>query len=1153
MKNIHLATSRRRAGALVTMLSLNLACGAFAQEAPKEGIRRLTFEQEIKVRRTNHAKFDQALKLLSEGKPAEAIPIVQEVIALEREVLRTAAPNPVEVDRPPARDPLARRPFGREGIPGVPDLLLRESRRPPTLRDFEGESLRSLELLEQLHETLGDFPAAKRVSEEIAGIVTRLVGAANWQAARSREEVHRLDHLSSLDREHAGTVDAARKATALVATSRGALGTAFCIDPQGLFLTLDEVASPPSVSVSTHLEYETVRLSGNSPTPSASVSTHVEYETLGGLSRTREERSRETSPMVVCLNLGRPDVKQLRVRVLWRDRDSRLVLLKADSKEPLPALELASNGKVAPRMEAIALGLASVGRIAGFVSSPTPTVRARPGRVISVREKGDRPWLFQLDTTPPQGYSGGPVLDEQGRVIGVIVVGLPGTDIHYIVPADATSAPFAAVAMDFEPPPLLYRDRHTPRDWTVRVYSKAPLGNDASVEIRLGRGTSARNFPARLTGNRVYTARVVPVALGEADPVGLTLESKPEPIRATVADRKVRVGETAVRLSELRRIESGATPNALAVDGRRFAGPVTGLDGLEVRQGRQGVVFDARRSPVVSIECPAPDAEPIDAEVVVKKGGNVLGRVRKALSYADPQFEADRRIDPATVGLADPPRRVGEPKVPMAVASVSREPKTGTATRDHSRRGVHDHGTAVAPEGPAAPLVRRLPGKIASLAVGGAGRYLLLQLEGQRRLALFDAERADLSGVVELADDDVLITANAEKGFAAYPKLRLLDRIDLKSGRVDRSAPFPLEATPKAVVAGSASVGPIFSVFHLGRFDDPLAQPVAGFLNPNTLALIAPRTFRRKGENDWAEAPGPVLAASDFADGKPGDYRASSSGDLFCYTERIPKLYGFSQVVTSTSTTIQYGFYNSLTLKGDVADVFKAPNQGGGLIPAAVGRSYFKGWGRFDLAGSALASFPDPASIVAVLPAHDPSYYLLVRSIAPHAPVDNTALIVVEVYSAASDRRLFDVTGLDEMGGPTGVELAPDARYHLIPAARLLVTLPPENDRLLVRRLDILRELNRLGVDEIVVTSPPAVRAVAGERFRHRVKAYAKGGVDFERSAGPEGLSVLPAGELRWEVPQGAAGQEAVAVVGIRSASGQTVLHKVHILVRRRG
>ncbi len=109
----------------------------------------------------------------------------------------------------------------------------------------------------------------------------------------------------------------------------------------------------------------------------------------------------------------------------------------------------------------------------------------------------------------------------------------------------------------------------------------------------------------------------------------------------------------------------------------------------------------------------------------MKKQGGVLSWVRKSLSYTDPPFETTSMIDPAKVGLIDVPHPFETPNVPMAAVSASGEPKAATGN------------------GLGTPLVRRLPGRIAALAVGGAGRYLLLQLKGQRRLVVFDAQRAD--------------------------------------------------------------------------------------------------------------------------------------------------------------------------------------------------------------------------------------------------------------------------------------------------------------------------------------------------------------------------------------------------------------------------
>ncbi len=1385
MKNAQLRTILARMGTLLTTLFVVIVPALRAQEAPKEGVRRLTPAQAARVGEAGFVKLVPAYKLFSEGKPADAIPLVKQVIAVEREVLKEAASNPVDDELPRSRDPFARSFLARSAFGDFTDRLMQERAERPTYRNFQWECRRSLELLEQLHETLGDFQSAKAVSAELADIAASLLGAANWATVQARADVDRLGRLAALDRDHARTIETACRATALIASSRGPLGTAFCIDPQGLFLTLDEVAVPPSASVTTHFEYEG-----------------------GALASTREERSQQTSPMGVVLNLGGPDVKTLPIRVLWRDKQSRLALLKADSKEPLPALELAGAAKFVSGKEATALGLAFVNRTPLRAAGPTPTVRARPGRITSIREKRGKPWFYQLESCPPLGYSGGPVVDEHGRVIGVVVVGKPGTDIHYIVPVDAESASFARVAVEFEPPPLLFRDRHQARDWTVRLYSRTPLSKDATVEIRVGSGANARVYPGREMKDRLYTARVVPVVSGEPDLVELVLETEAGPVRATVADREVLVGQAAIRLSELRRIEHGPTLQVLTADGRRLTGPITGLAVLEGRVGAKVLMLDAQRTRRILLQCPAAYAGQVEAEVVVRNGADVLGRARTALSYTYPPFETSRKIDPANVGLAAVPPPVEPADVRLATASVSREPASSGGDRAHSLGGVHYYSPAVssdgrlyadggddntiqlfdaasgqmlrkikldawvqsidfspdgrtllaaayqkqlhllevdtgrdlgrfadphepglgqsvlspdgrlavsihddgklllwdvptgtvlrrlaersrsfgfrftpdsrnllvagmsakgatlrlcdargdavawtiplpgnaapvfvgcdsvgtnrfhvayesgaivwgnladgkevrritvanpirdgcvalspdgrnlllghpdnclrlwdaskgalfeqiplaavptgppkfspdgkyaiansfrgslivlrtaAMDGPAAPLARPLPGKIASLAVGGAGRYLLLQIKDQRRLAIFDAHRADISALVELADDDALVTANAEKAFVAYPTLRVIDRIDLKTARLDRTAAFPCNATPRAIVAGSASLGPLLSVFHSGAVDEPYPQPVLGFLDPVSLELVAPRIFRRE-DHDRVESRSPVLAQTEFARAKQGDFRASASGDLYC--------------------SLGAAWSRALILKGDTAEDFPIPGPVGTPIPDAAGRSFLVESGRIGLTGP-VSKDPSPRGF-GVLSTCDPAYYAMVQLNAGGSLRGKPSSPVLEIHSAVSNRRLFVINGLDEMALQFNNELVLNQRYHVIPSARLLVTIPTDNNRLVLRRLDIRAELDRLGIDEIVVTSAPVVTAIAGEALRHRVEAYSKGNVVFEHAEGPPDLSVSPQGELRWDVPTGIAGQEKVAVVTVRSASGQKVLHTVQILVRGR-
>src|SRR5262249_2190342 len=122
--------------------------------------------------------------------------------------------------------------------------------------------------------------------------------------------------------------------------------------------------------------------------------------------------------------------------------------------------------------------------------------------------------------------------------------------------------------------------------------------------------------------------------------------------------------------------------------------------------------------------------------------------------------------------------------------------------------------------------------------------------------------------------------------------------------------------------------------------------------------------------------------------------------------------------------------------------------------------------------------------------------------------------------------RLFTITGLDEMGGSSPDEawlqhdLTVDKRFHLVPAANLLLTIPYSNDRLVLRRLDIGKVLDRSGGDYLLVASPSRLTAEAGQPLVHQIEVRAKaGGIQCALAQGPEGLTVSPDGKLTWLPP----------------------------------
>ena len=143
----------------------------------------------------------------------------------------------------------------------------------------------------------------------------------------------------------------------------------------------------------------------------------------------------------------------------------------------------------------------------------------------------------------------------------------------------------------------------------------------------------------------------------------------------------------------------------------------------------------------------------------------------------------------------------------------------------------------------------------------------------------------------------------------------------------------------------------------------------------------------------------------------------------------------------------------------------------------------------------------------------------------------------------------FDHTGPNESSIQDGFTV--DKRFHLIPAASLLITIPFSNDRLVVHRLDIGKALDQLADDRLVVTSSPIQDTESGKAIEQQIEARSKaGGLKYTLVSGPNGLTVSPTGRLSWPSPRlQSVGDVVKAVVAIKDSSGQQYSHAITIRI----
>jgi hypothetical protein len=127
--------------------------------------------------------------------------------------------------------------------------------------------------------------------------------------------------------------------------------------------------------------------------------------------------------------------------------------------------------------------------------------------------------------------------------------------------------------------------------------------------------------------------------------------------------------------------------------------------------------------------------------------------------------------------------------------------------------------------------------------------------------------------------------------------------------------------------------------------------------------------------------------------------------------------------------------------------------------------------------------------------------------------------------------------------------LPQDKRAFLFNEHDLLLLILPGDDRLMVKKVALKEAIQR--PNRLVVVSPAAVFTTAGQSFSHQIRVSSRvGNLTYSLIKQPPSMSIMPDGTLNWTPSSRFVGREVIAVVTIRDASGQDVVHTLNILVR---
>jgi hypothetical protein len=878
-------------------------------------------------------------------------------------------------------------------------------------------------------------PATLRQAVCAAGLVLLVVPVAYGQQSLSKAEISKRGKAATALvelRRMAGLPGVDYPPQRWAPAMAAGFASAFCIHPSGIFVTADRKALP--------------------------------YGMAGQFN--------------LVVDVGLKTQKVIKAHVIRIDRERELVLLQAETGTPFPSLTLGSSENLSELAELVSFGYASA------VQPPRqekyPPIQVNLVTVTALEQKKGALQRIEFNTPLNAGIVGGPLLDSSGLVVGVMAGSQFAAGVNAAIPVDHIRSVVKKPVLQFTPPTLTLSNYHRPTAFQVRVVSLVPLTSPLSVELRLLTGAQAeRRFPMEAMGD---TFRVTAAPVPEPDKdVSLRLRVRygNDSLSGGAADFQFKIGDRALKLSEVRQLRLEPQPRAVLRDGTTLEGSASGLDAVTVRIGGAAVRLNLARAVEVDVDTP-PNLAVVAYRVVASQAGKVVEQVTGPMI-----IQGGPGLDSFT-----------KPGTPPSVA-------LGDKT------------------------VVKLPAPVADLVVGGAGRFLILYLATVRKLAIFDVRQAKVVHYLPLAEDNVKFAAGKDKLIIILPTSKVIQRWDLATFEREASAELPVKGVVKAISMGSAASDLLLVYSAAGT--EQLAQAGFNFVSVHSLKIV---------DN------GPIQQGQYSSYRDLVHIRASPDGrvyGLWC-TSHSP--HGLMSIVVS-GTAVKSHYEHT-----DVDHVVPGPDD----------RFLFTGRGLYTLDGKPLAqSWVNGVGNLCVPSQEGPFYLNLGRTAeqqrfaGPYGRPSNDVKAGQGLWIVGDAWPLLALPDVSVPAEDFWIkhDFTIDKRFHLLPEAKLLITIPTSNDQLVLHRFDIEAALERAGIDYLWVTSRPPARVATGTTFTYRVAVKSRdSNVKYKLEAGPPGMAVSPAGIVTWQVPEKAGDTEVPVIVSIREASGQECFHAFTLNLR---
>lgn len=466
----------------------------------------------------------------------------------------------------------------------------------------------------------------------------------------------------------------------------------------------------------------------------------------------------------LLLNPNEDNEVKIAASVVQLFAERGFAVIKAEKSRKYQFLQLGDDATLLETMVVTAFGYA-VDATVFAPGSTTPNVSGNVCHITSLKKQSGKLQSIQLDSKLPAGCAGGPVIDNQGRIVGMIGGQRAEGQDTIVVPVSRMRE------LITKPEVLVQLPKSLSDSSEFHVQLVWPLGDvrDLSVVLQLEKSDgSTQTIPGSRRGDGVYAFKTPMIIRRQANrPIGIpaTIHFAKAKLECTLSDRTFQIRGKTFRLSSVSRFEFSRTGNANITlrKGKKLNGKIVGLNRVLVNLGAYSIELDFQRAQRIDVKAKSESQLPVAYNVIVKQQDSVVQQFRRDLEFPDEEY-----------------------------GSTASTPQFKAYQGDTQKI--------------------KLPDTIHDVIVGRAGQYLLLHLRKSRKLAVYDVNSVKLERYLPLEDDNALIAAGMEHLFIVYPDQSRIERWSLLNFQKNYAGKLSIPGAVLAMSMGHSSHGPM--LFH---------------------------------------------------------------------------------------------------------------------------------------------------------------------------------------------------------------------------------------------------------------------------------------------------------------------------------------------------